>query len=66
MDMGFVHMSADNESVFALGETHCQLPAQAVGLFGGDLTRSEGLPYLIGQHIIRSPVPAGLGDILPL
>ena len=66
MDMGFVHMSADNESVFALGEPHRQLLPQAVGLLRGNLAGDKGLTYLVGDHIIGSAPPAGLGLILPL
>ena len=66
MDMGLVDVGADDKGVFPFGEPHRQLIAQAVGLFRGDLAGNKGLPYLVGQHIVRSPVPAGLGDILPL
>ena len=66
MDMGLVDVSADDKGVFPFGEPHRQIIAQAVGLFRGNLAGNEGLPYLVGQHIVRSPVPAGLGDILPL
>ncbi len=63
MDMGFVNVCADDKGVFAFGESHRQFLAQAVGLLWGDLAGRERLPYLIGQHIIRSPPPAGLGSV---
>ena len=66
MDMGFVDVGADNKGVVSFCEAHRQLPAQAVGLFRSDFPWNEGLPYLIGQHIIRPTVPSGLGDVLPL
>lgn len=66
MNVGLVDVGTDDKGVVSFGETHCQFPAQAVGLFGGNLTRSEGLSYLIGQHVIRSPMSAGLGGVLPL
>ena len=64
--MGLVDVGADNKGVVSFCEAHRQLPAQAVGLFRSDFPWNEGLPYLIGQHIIRPTVPSGLGDVLPL
>ena len=66
MDVGFVNMGTDNKSVIALGETAGQLIAQAVGFFRRDLAGDEGLPYLVGDHIISPAPSAGLGEVLPL
>ena len=63
MNMGFINMGADDKSVVPLREASGQLIAQAVGLFRGDFAGDEGLPYLIGDHIIRSPPSAGLGGV---
>ena len=66
MDVGFVNVGADDKCVSPLGEAHRQLVAQAVGFLRGDLAGDKGLAYLIGQHIVRPPLPAGLGEVLPL
>ena len=60
MDVGFVHMGADDKGVFPFGEAAGQLIAQAVGLLRGDLAGDEGLPDGIGNHIIGPAPPAGL------
>ena len=63
MDMGFINMGADDKSVVPFGEAAGQFIAQAVGLFRGDFAGDEGLPYLIGDHIILSPPSASLGGV---
>ena len=65
MDMCPVGMSRYDESIFALGEAHCQFVAHLVGLLGGDLTGLERLPDLIGDHIIFLSAPCGK-FVLPL
>ena len=64
MDVGLVHMSADNKSVVFFGKPAGQLIAQAVGLLRGDLAGDEGLPDSVGDHIIGPALPAGLGKVL--
>ena len=66
MDVGFVHMGADDKGVFPLGETAGQLIAQAVGLLRGDLAGNKGLANGVGDHIIGPAFPASLGEVLPL
>ena len=66
MDMGFVNVSADDEGVFALGESLGKLHAQPVGLLRGDLPRAEGLANMVGDHIVRTTDPSGGSNILTL
>ena len=65
MDVCLVNMSAYDKGMVAFGETPRQLVAQAVSFFRGDLSGDKGLPYLIRNHIISSPLSAGLGEVLP-
>ena len=54
-----VCVGGNNESVFALGEAHCQLIAHLVGLLCGDFSGLERLTNLIGDHIIFLSAPCG-------
>mgnify|MGYP007131634523 CR=1 FL=1 len=65
VDVGLVHMGADDKGMISLGEPPRQLIAQAVGLLRGDLAGDKGLPDLIGNHIVRPAPPAGPGEVLP-
>ena len=64
--MLFVDMGTDDKGVIAFGETLGKLHAQAIGLVRCDPAGDEGLPDLIGDHIIFATAPAGLGEVLPL
>ena len=66
MDMGLVNVGTNGKGVFALGEPFGKFYAQPVGLLRGDLPRAEGLAYMVGDYIIRTPDPSGGGDILAL
>ena len=66
VDMFFINMGADDKRMIALGESPCQLHAQAVGLLLGDLTGAKGLPDLIGYHIIPVTFAPGPEFILTL
>ena len=61
--MLFVDMGADDIGVVALGKPLGKLTAQAVCFLRGDLARREGLPDMVGDHIIFAPDPSGGGDI---
>ena len=43
----------------------CQLPPDLVRFFRRDLAGLEGLPEMVGNHIIRAPVTSGQVRILP-
>lgn len=62
----FVHMGADDKSVPALRQRHSKVIADLIRLFRGDLSWLEGLPQVVGDHIIVLPFSAGNGGILPL
>lgn len=64
--MGLINVGTDDKGVFALGEPFGKFYAQPVGLLRGDLPRTEGLAYMVGDYIIRTPDPSGGGDILAL
>ncbi len=66
VDMVLVHMGTDDESVFALGQRHSQIIADLVRQLRRDLTRLEGLPQVVGDHIILFSLPTGNGGVLPL
>ena len=65
MNVVFVNVGADDESVFPLGQRHSEIIADLVCQFRCDLPRLEGLPHVVGDHIIVLPFPAGNGSILP-
>ena len=52
MDVLLVGMRGNDKSVPPLCPAHSQLIADTVCLLRGDLSRIEGLSYLIAQHII--------------
>ena len=66
MYVSLVNMGADDKRMVSLGEPHCQLIAQAVGLLWCDLAGDKGLPDGVGNHIIPPAPSASLGKILPL
>ena len=63
VDVSLVDVGADDESVPALGEAPGQLHAQPVGFLRRDLARNEGLPQVVGDHIVRAAHPAGAGGV---
>ena len=66
MNMGFVNVCADNKGMIAFCESPCQFAAKPIGFFWGDLTRTERLTEMIGNHIIFATDSAGLFYILLL
>ena len=52
MDVRFINMSADDKGVLALGKPFGKLLSQPIGFLGGDLAGTEGLPDMIGNHIV--------------
>ena len=58
MDIVLVHMGTDNKGMVSLCQFQCKLPADPVRFFRYDLSRLEGLPEMVGNHVIRAPVPA--------
>ena len=64
--MGLVDMGCNNESMVALRPAHCRFVAHLICFFRGYFSGLEGLAYLIGDHIVRSPLSAGPSLILPL
>ena len=58
-----VDVGTDDKSVFAFGKTPGQLHAQPVGFLRRDLTRNEGLPQVVGDHVILAAHPAGAGGV---
>ena len=51
-------MGTDNKGMVSLCQFQCKLPADPVRFFRYDLSRLEGLPEMVGNHVIRAPVPA--------
>ena len=66
MDVRFINMGTDDKCVFALGKPVGKLHSQPVGFLCGDLAGTEGLPDMIGNHIVRSPHPPGGRNVLAL
>lgn len=66
MDMGVVDVRGNDKLMLALCPGHRQLVADLLGLLRRDLTRFEGLPDLIQQHITVRDLPAGKVSISPL
>ena len=64
VNMGFVNVCADNVGVIAFGESPCQLTAQTVCFLRRDLAGTEGLAEVVSNHIIRTPHPPGVSDVL--
>ena len=63
--MLFVHMSADDKSVFPFRQRHSQIIADFVRQLRRDLSRFEGLPQMVGDHIMLLLIAPGDGGILP-
>ena len=66
MDVCLVDVRTDNVGVITLCEALCQLAAQTVRLLRRDLTGTEGLAQMIGNHVIRASHPTGIPDVLLL
>ena len=60
MDVGFINMSADNESVSAFCEAFGQLTSQTICFLRCDLTGAEGLPQVVANYIIITLGSSGL------
>lgn len=63
VDVGFVNVGTDDESMFALCEAPGQFHAQPVGFFRRNLARNEGLPQVVSDHIVRTAHPASAGGV---
>lgn len=63
VDVRFVDVGADDESVLAFCETPGQLHTQPVGFLRRDLARNKGLPQVVRNHIILAAHPAGSGGV---
>ena len=61
-----VNVGADDKSMFPLCQRHSEIIANLIRQLRRDLPRLEGLPQVVGDHIIVLPFPAGNGGILPL
>ena len=66
VNMMFVNVGTDNESVFSRGQRHGEIVADLVRQLWGNLPRLERLPQMVSDYIIVLPFPAGNGGILPL
>ena len=66
MNMGFVNVGTDNKGMIAFCESPCQFAAKTIGVLWGDLTRTERLTEMIGNHIIFATDSTGLFYILLL
>ena len=65
MNVVFVDVGADDESVVSVRKTFGKLTADAVCFLRCDLAGDKGLPEMIGDHIVRTARPAGERGILP-
>ena len=50
--------------MIAFGEPPCQLTAQAVCFLRRDLAGTERLAEVVSNHIIRTPHPPGVSNVL--
>lgn len=66
MNMVLIHMGTHHKGMIALCQFQCELPPDLVRFFRRDFAGLEGLPEVVGDHIIRAPVPPGQVQILPL
>ena len=66
MDMVLIYMGTDDKSMAAFCQLQCKLPPDLVCFFRRDLAGLEGLPEMVGDHIIHALVPPGQVRILPL
>lgn len=66
VNVGFVNVGTDDKGMVAFCESPCQLTAQAVCFFRGDLAGTKRLAEMIGDHIVLAAHSASLLDILPL
>ena len=64
--MLFVHMGANDESVFALRQRHRKVIADFVCQLRCDFFQLEGLPQVIGDHIMLLLIASCHGSVLPL
>ena len=66
MNVRLVYVSADHKGMIPLGESLGKFHTQPVCFFRGNLTGTEGLAHMIGDHIICAAHPSGSGNVLPL
>lgn len=66
MNMVFIHMGTHHKGMIALCQLQRKLPPDLIRFFRRDFAGLEGLPEVVGDHIIRAPVPSGQVQILPL
>lgn len=52
--------------MIAFSKTLCKFHTQPVRFFRGDLSGTEGLAHMIGNHIICTTHSSGSGNVLPL
>ena len=52
VDMSFVGVGADKESVFAFEKTGSEIVADLIGFLRRNFARFERLAYLVNQHIV--------------
>ena len=64
VNMGFVDVRTDDVGMIAFCKPPRQLTAQTVCFLRGDLARAEGLAKVVSNHIIRTPHPPGVSDVL--
>ena len=66
MNVVFVNVGADDESVAPVRKAFGKLTADPVCFLRRDLAGDKGLSEMIGDHIVRAARPAGERGILPL
>ena len=66
MNVRLVYVRADHKGMIPLGESLGKFHTQPGCFFRGNLTGTEGLAHMIGDHIICAAYPSGSGNVLPL
>ena len=66
MNMGFVNVCADDKGMIAFCESPCKFATKTIGLLRGDLTGTERLTEMVGNHIIFATDSASLFYVLLL
>lgn len=65
MNVVFVDVGADDESVVSVRKPFGKLTADPVRFLRRDLAGDKGLSEMVGNHIVRTARPAGERGILP-
>ena len=55
MNMVLIYMGTHHKGMIAPGQLQRKLPPDLVRFFRRDFTGLEGLPEVVGDHIIRNP-----------